>query len=150
MSKPKLLGRWTTAGFDHQLSRTCVPAIGSLLSSITMGVSQVMKVVEVPDEDYDLFVKVQMARVGPENVIRHTLKKNSQNKRLHQVLAIKLNTSEGVKWALYEDPTYDRIGYEFRRTYWVEEDTPTFNEVNKGGKVEWRGKWFNRSLHSIE
>ena len=111
-------------GFEHRLSWACVPAIGSLLSSMTMGVSQVMDVVEVRDEDYDLFVKLQMVKVGPENVIRHVRQHDHSSK----VLAIKLNTKDGVKWALYEHTTYDRIGYAEERTWWIEEDTPTFNE----------------------
>ena len=79
----------TNAGFKHRLSRTCVPAIGSLMSSRTMGVAQVLDICEVLAEDYDLFTKLKACACGAENVIRHVDAKRRDD-RPDYVLAIKL------------------------------------------------------------
>ena len=136
------MNKSTNAGFKHRLSRTCVPAIGSLLSSREMGVSQVLDVVEVDKDLYDVFRVRESHHYGEHNVIRHLDEKRwrGDEPKPFPILAIKLNTSEGVKWGLYHHTTYDRTGEAFDRTYWVGEDTPTFNEVYKGGIYPWRPK----------
>ena len=148
------MNKETNAGFKHRLSRTCVPAIGSLLSSKEMGVALVLDVVGVEDDLYDVFRVRESHHYGEHNVIRHvdgTI--DHTEPPPFPILAIKLNTSEGVKWGLYHHTTYDSTGDAFDRTYWVGEDTPTFNEVYKGLVYPWRPNHkpkFNRSLHSIK
>ena len=117
--------------FEHELTRKSIPTMGSLMD-FHFGTAVVMEVLWSYPNEAETWLHRALAEAGEENVLSLYDEKHEDpffpGERTWGGLAIKLHTSEGLKWVLLSHPFYNRAGPLMDRTWWCGDYQPTFTD----------------------
>lgn len=119
--------------FNHALTKQTIPKVGSLID-FHFGIAVVAHWEWSYPNEVRTWLTRALAEAGEDNVLEFYDEKHKDPffpafPGDPCGLAIKLHTTEGLKWVLLGHPNYNRVGTLMGLSVWCEDYQPTFTDA---------------------